>query len=151
MNQHQRITGEFERQYDFLSGAIIMSPATLAHRVYEAFSTGAEEPHIEYTSLEHLKQMARAYLRKHKDADGEANDAHGAQEEFELGTRFSGHLQDRYPLPRKGGEEPVYKLRSHMTAEERAWNVSQLRKSADARNAHADALEAEGQMTQAAE
>ena len=146
MNQHQQINGEFDRQYAFLDGAIIISPSALAHRVFETFCTGDEEPHIQYTSLEHLKHMARVYLAKRKDADGELNAAHSAQDEMDFGVTFSGKLQDRYPLPRKAGEEPVYKLRSELTEDERAWNVNQLRKSARARLEHADALEAEGQM-----
>ena len=70
--------------------------------------------------------------------------------ELDLGVSFSGKLQDRYPLPRKAGEEAAYKLRSHLTPEERRWNVMQLRKSAHARLEHADALEAEGQIIGAA-
>jgi hypothetical protein len=66
------------------------------------------------------------------------------------GDLFSGALQNRYPLPRSAGDEPVYKLRSRLTAEERAWNVQQLRKSSQARLEHADALEAEGQLVVAA-
>lgn len=149
MNQHQKINREFERQYIFLSGAIIISPAALAHRVFEEFSTGEEEPHIHYTSLEHLKHMARIFLARRKDVDGDMNPAHGAQSDLDFGVTFTG-LQDRYPLPRKQGEEPAYKLRSELTDEERAWNVQQLRKSASTRLKHADALEAEGQMKGAA-
>lgn len=150
MNQHQQINGEFERQYAFLDGAISIMPSALAHRVFETFSTGDEEPHIQYASLEHLKHMARVYLARRKDADGDMNETHGAQGDLDLGTSFSKKLQDRYPLPRQPGEEPTYKLRSELTAEERAWNVQQLRKSARARMEHADALEAEGQILGAA-
>lgn len=150
MNQHQKINGEFARQYAFLDGAVIISPASLAHRVFETFSTGEEDAHIQYASLEHMKHMARVFLARHKDADGDMNDAHSAQGDLDLGVSFSGKLQDRYPLPRKVGEEPAYKLRSELTAEERAWNVRQLRKSARARMEHADALEAEGQVRGAA-
>lgn len=146
MNQHQKINAEFERQYTFLSDAIVISPAALAHRVFEIFSSGEEEPHIEYTSLEHLKHMARVFLARRKDADGDLNETHGAQGDLDLGVTFSGKLQDRYPLPRKPGEEAAYKLRSQLNEDERVWNVNQLRKSARARLEHADALEAEGQM-----
>lgn len=146
MNQHQHINAELERQYSFLSDAILINPSALAHRAYETFATGEEDAHIQYASLEHIKQMARAFLRSRKDADGDMNEAHGAQGNLDLGTAFSGKLQDRYPLPRADGEEPVYKLRSELTDEERAWNAQQLRKSARSRLEHADALEAEGQM-----
>lgn len=146
MNQHQRITQEFARQYEMLRDATIISPASLAHGVYEEFTTGEEDLHIQYASLQHMKHMARVFLARQKDADGEDNPAHAMQGDLDLGVGFSGKLQDRYPLPRKEGEEPVYKLRSELTELERAWNVKQLRKSAQARQEHADALEAEGQF-----
>lgn len=150
MNQHQQINAEFERQYAFLSDAISIMPSALAHRVFETFCTGDEEPHIQYASLEHLKHMARVFLARRKDADGDLNEAHPAEPELDLGVSFSGKLQDRYPTPRTGDEEPAYKLRSQLTPEEREWNVKQLRKSARARLEHADALEAEGQLGAAA-
>lgn len=150
MNQHQRITQEFARQYEMLRDATIISPASLAHGVYEEFTTGEEDLHIQYASLEHMKHMARVFLARQKDADGDENPTHAMQGDLDLGIGFSGKLQDRYPLPRKAGEEPVYKLRSELTELERAWNVKQLRKSAQARQEHADALEAEGQLKGAA-
>jgi len=145
MSQHQQIMAEMARQYEFMRDAVIIGPSALAHTVYQTFATGDEDMHIQYMSLEQCKAMARKFLAK-CDANNDDNETHGAQGSFE----FSGKLQDRYPLPRKTGEEPVYKLRSELTHEERKWNVAQLRKSADARNEHADALEAEGQMSGAA-
>lgn len=150
MNQHQRITQEFDRQYALLAESAIVLPITLANGAFEQFTSGEEDLHIQYTSLEHLKHMARVFLARRKDADGDKNAAHVAQGDLDLGEAYSGKLQDRYPLPRNQGEEPAYKLRSELTAEERAWNVMQLRKSANARLEHADALEAEGQSQAAA-
>lgn len=146
MNQHQQITAEMERQYQAMEAAILVGPSALAHAVFEKFSDGEEGAHIAYASLEHLKHMARVFLAKRKDPDADESDAY----QLSLGTQFSGKLQDRYPLPRKSGEEPTYKLRTHLTTDEREWNVKQLRKSARARLEHADALEAEGQMRGAA-
>lgn len=136
---HQQIREEMARQYALFDEAILISPAGLAHRVFETFATGEEDVRIQYACLEHMKQMARAYLRRQNDPDSDESAAYDAQ-----GSLFSGALQDRYPLPRNGDEEPVYKLRHHLTPEERAWNVEQLRKSAGARLKHADALEGEG-------
>lgn len=141
MNQHQRIMGEIARQYEGFSDAVIVSPSALAHAVFSVFAGGDEEAHVAYCSLQHMKQLARTFLRGRHDADGEDNPAHNAQGELP-GISFSGKLQDRYPLPRKDGEEPAYKLLEHMTAEEGAWNAQLLRKSAKARQEHADALEA---------
>lgn len=135
---HQQIREEIARQYEAFGGAIIVSPSGLAHRVFEVFSSGGEDARIQYVSVEHLKHMARQFLRKRHDPDSDESEAYDAQ-----GSLFSGALQDRYPIPRKSGEEPVYKLRQFLTDEERAWNVEQLRKSAGARLRHADALEGE--------
>lgn len=145
MNQYQQIKAEMNRQYENLSDAVLVSPSGLAHRVFETFATGDEGAQIQYTSLEHLKQMSREFLRHQKNPESDGSEAYSAQGELP-GISFSGQLQDRYPLPRKAGDEPAYKLRGHLTAEERAWNVKQLRKSAQARQEHADALEAEGDM-----
>lgn len=150
MNEYGRVFEEIARHYDRFSDAIIVSPSALAYGVHKALAAGTENDTISYLSFEHLKQMCREFLRRRKDADGEDNDAHSAQGEFGFGVRFSGKLQDRYPIPRRDGEEPTYKLRHHLTPEERYWNVMQLRKSAQARLEHADALQAEGQKQQAA-
>lgn len=145
MNQHQRIMGEMERQYEAMRDAVIVSPSALAHRAFEAFSHGDEDPHIQYASVEHMKHMARKFLATRKDPNSDESDAYASrQPSFDLGVQFSGQLQDRYPLPRKAGEEPVYKLRALLTPDERSFNVDVLRKGARARLEHADALEAEG-------
>lgn len=149
MNQHQRINLEMSHQYEAMQAAVLVAPSGLAHRVFETFATGEETPQVEYTSLEHLKHMARVFLAKRKDPDSDESEAYAAQGDLP-GFSFSGKLQDRYPLPRKAGEESVYKLRSQLTAAERGWNVKQLRKSAQGRQEHADALEAEGQSAGAA-
>jgi hypothetical protein len=145
MTQHQQIIAELERQYEFLKAADIVAPSSLAYKVYEHFSRGKVEAHIQYTSIEHLKNMASKFLAKRNNPNADDNEVYD-QTSFE----FSGQLQARYPIPHKKGEEPVYKLRSHLTPEERAWNVKLLRKSARSRLEHADALEAEGQMRAAA-
>lgn len=146
MSQHQQILAEMERQYELLRDAAIVMPETLAYAAYRAFQNGSVEPHIQYASIEHMKNMARKFLATRNDPDDEENEVHKVQGEFS----FSGKLQARYPLPRKPGEQPVYKLRHLLTKKERAWNVEQLRKSAYARQEHADALEAEGQAQVAA-
>lgn len=149
MNQHQRINAEMHKQYEAMREAVLVSPSGLAHRVFETFASGEEAPQVEYTSLEHLKHMARVFLAKKKDPDSDESEAYAGQDDLP-GFSFSGKLQDRYPLPRKAGEEAVYKLRQLLTPEERAHNVKTLRKGAHARLEHADALEAEGDLDQTA-
>lgn len=148
MSQHQQIMNEFQVQYAKLGDAIVVGPKALAFAVYRHFREGRKEtvePHIEYASIEHLSNMARRFLAKHNDPTADDNEVYGAQ-----GVLFSGKLQDRYPIPRHPGEEPLYKKRCDLTADERAWNVEQLRKAARSRQEHADALEAEGQGRRAA-
>lgn len=146
MNQHQQIVSEMGRQYELLRDAVVVGPKALAYKVHQHFSSGEIEPQIQYASIEHMTAMARRFLAKRHDADSDENEVHGRQVWFS----FSGQLQDRYPLPRRPGEDPVYKKRSELTSEERAWNVDQLRKSAKSRQEHADALEAEGHERSAA-
>lgn len=145
MSLHEAINTAMMRFIEDRRECAIMSPAAVAAATFNQFSAEHVEPHIEYASLEHFKHMARKVLARRFDDDGEENAVYSGQ-----GELFSGHLQDRYPVPRKAGEEPTYKRRELLTPAERAWNVKTLRKSADARLAHADALEAEGMATAAA-
>lgn len=138
MSIHEDISSFMYSWLDARSGVGIISPTALAAATQSSYEAGEIEPHIAYTSLEHFKQIARRVLAGRYD-DHDENPAYQEQ-----GTLFPGLLQDRYPIPRGRGQEPQYKLRSLLTAHERAWNVEVLRKSAKARQAHADALEAEG-------
>lgn len=144
MSLHEAIATAMVRFIEDRADCAVISPAAVAAATLSQFAEGGLEPHIEYASLEHLKNMARKVLARRFDDEGDDNAAYEGQ-----GELFSGHLQERYPVPRKSGEDPQYKLRALLTAEERHWNVKLLRKSADARLAHADALEAEG-MSRAA-
>jgi len=128
----QTIRSEINRDAD----NVILSPTFLARAAYISYSREHDiEPHLEYLSIEQLKQMARKILARNYDADGDESTSY-------QGDMFSGMLQDRYPLPREKDVAPQYKLLSRMTDEEIQWNVKQLLKSADARIEHAQALEA---------
>lgn len=139
MSVHEEIVSAIDRVIASNDAAIVLLPATVALRVQKEFHDGPLQHHIQYTSLEHLKQMARRRLSARYDADGEENEVHDGQQEL-----FTGQLQNRYPIPRQRGQEPQYKLREHLSYAEVQWNVEQLRKSARARMAHADAMEAWG-------
>lgn len=144
MNLREEIRSRIAFHYDAIHDAATVSPSTLAAMVFDEYATGSEVPQIAYTSIESIKQIAREFLRR-CDPQGDESEAYAPQGELDLGeTRFRG-LQARYPIPRAPGEEPVYKLRHLLTPEERAFNVSLLRKSALARMEHADALEAEAE------
>lgn len=135
MSMHEELTDSINREIESLGSAIALSPTTVALAVQRHFSATPIEPHIQYTSLEHIKHMARRILAGRFQPDGEDNDSH--QQDM-----FTGHLQDRYPIPHQRGEDPIYKHREALTAKELRWNVEQLRKSAAARLRHADALQA---------
>jgi hypothetical protein len=135
MSMHEDLANAIQRAISNLGAAVLLSPTALALSVQEQYADGSIEPHIQYSSLEHLKQMSRHALAGRYDPDGEQNEAH-------QGEMFSGHLQDRYPVPRVKGAEPVYKLLKELNVSEVEWNIAQLRKSADARLRHADALRA---------
>jgi hypothetical protein len=84
-----------------------------------------------------LRQIARELLRgKYEPDDNSRDDA-----QHELWP----DLQERYPTARTAGsEEPEYVLLEHLTDEDIAYNVGRLRAEAEAKQHHADALEAWG-------
>lgn len=145
MSLHETIASAMTRFIEDRGDCAIISPAAVASATLRQFCDVSLEPHIEYASLEHFKNMARKVLAHRFADDGEENPAYQGQ-----GELFSGNLQDRYPLPRKRGDDPVYKLREQLTDDEVRWNLQSLRRSADARLSHADALEAWHQSRQAA-
>lgn len=139
MSEHAEIMTVMQSQVEALDSAVFIMPNALAAATYQEISPDQSEARlVGYLTLQMLTVMARKLLGKRFSLESDETDAYD-------GDLFSGALQRRYPLPRPSGQEPVYKLREHLTEEERAWNVSQLRKSARARLEHADALEAEGQ------
>lgn len=135
MTIHDDIEQAIKRELDVLNGAECLSPTSLALAVQLRFEAGDIQPHIKYTSLEHLKQMARGILRGQFDPTAD-------DDEQQQGEMFSGHLQDRYPIKVPKGSEPQYKLRMALSHEEAQWNIARLRKSAQARLEHADAMQA---------
>lgn len=139
MSLHEHVVAEMQRFIDAHADCAVLSPGALAIVVFDKFNAGSIDPHIRWGCIEGYKGIARKLLGRRFGEDGSDSAAYAEQ-----GELFSGHLQERYPVPRKKGEDPQYKLRSLLTPEERAWNVRQLRRSADARQLHADALEAEG-------
>lgn len=133
MSMHEDVMSAIHAEIDSFGAMVDLMPGAVAAAVFQRFAESNVEPHVQWASLEHLKQLARKALAGRYDADSEDNDAH-------QGELFS-HLQDRYPVPREKGADPIYKLRVHMSRQELQWNVNQLRKSARARLLHADALQ----------
>lgn len=115
-------------------GGSAISPTTVALSLQARYATNRLEPVIAYTSLEHLKQMARSALRRRFDAADAP-----ATEQTEL---FSGQLQERYPVPTPNGEDPVYKRLEDLSETELTWNEARLGKTADALMEHRRTLAA---------
>lgn len=135
MSMHDEINQAIRAAVASSPGLAMLSVNWVANAALKTYQTGNEEAHVLYASLEHFKQQTRKILSAKFSPDGEENEAH-------QNDMFSGTLQERYPIPRRGDSEPVYKLREHMTLAEIDWNISQLEKSADARKRHAHALRA---------
>lgn len=87
---------------------------------------------VEWTSVEQFKQVARKELRGKFGHESDENEVY-------QGDMFSGNLQKHYPV-RNGEGEPFYKLRHLLTAQEIDQNLASLKKQADARLVHYDAL-----------
>jgi hypothetical protein len=138
MSLHETLRADISAIIGEQAGVSIISPTSVALAMLNKYGTPGLEMHIQYASLEHFKQMARKALSGRYDAESDESEAHQAD-------LFSGHLQTRYPTPRKRGDDPLYKLLEALTDDEVRWNVQTLRRSADARQLHADALEAWGQ------
>ena len=134
MSLHDDINQTLRSELDALDGAIGIRPETLALRAVAAFDGEAANPHVRYGCIEHFEQMARRLLANRYEPDGDENDVH-------QGDMFSGHLQERYPIPRRANDEPEYRLREALSIDDLDRNIGQLRKSADARLRHADALQ----------
>lgn len=132
-----------QKELALFDQSVVIIPRALADATFERISPEVSNRFAAYLSTEMLTGMARKLLAKRFSHNSDDNESY-------QGDLFSGTLQLRYPLPRKKGEEPAYKLRQHLTPDERARNVSYLRKSANARLEHADALEAEGLSHRAA-
>ena len=143
MSLHDEINVALQSEIDAMGGAHILSPTSLALAVQARYAGSELQPHIRYTSLEHLKQMARRALARNFEPDSDDTAAY-------QGELFSGQLQDRYPIPRKRGDDAQYKKREQLTPEEIEWNVAMLRKSAASRLQHADALQAWADMNRSA-
>ncbi len=137
MSVYEEVQQTMRRVFNEVGGDvhIALSPTLLAVKTFETFTNEHTDIHVEWASIEHFKALARRMLARQYEHESDENESY-------QGDMFSGELQDRYPVPRAAGEDPIYKPRAMLTPAELAWNIEQLRKSADARLRHADALQA---------
>ena len=108
-----------------------VSPSILAHACLKKLDpTDVSPALVGWACTLELRQLARGMLRP--------------KESPKIGQEdlFTG-LQERYPVAHKNGDDPVYRLREHLSLEDRWFNIERLRREADAKHKHADALQAE--------
>lgn len=100
-----------------------------------------KDPIVSYCAIEHLKQIARACLRVLFEPESERPGISTP----DLFIEFQSH----YPLPHEKDEEPTYWAFGYLSPEQLRWNAERLRSEAKAKNAHADALDAEANRREA--
>ena len=134
MSLHEHVVNVMNKVIARYDGISDLSPTAIAHATQiDLCDDESLEIHIRYTSMQHLKQMARTVLSGRYGVESDETEAH-------QGDMFSGNLQSRYPIYRKRSDEPIYRKLEELTREDVNWNAASLRKSAKARMAHADAL-----------
>lgn len=124
---------EMYRVYESQKHLPAISPAWLATKTMDAINFPRALHPLGYLGCHlQLRQMARRFCREEFDPA-----------ETTQGELFQGALQQRYPrCPSENETEPVYVLRDLLLETDVKYNTARLRKEADAKLKHADALEA---------
>ena len=119
---------------------IAISPACLATTVYAILDPLSERKTpvaIQVLAILQLRQLARGICHERDRSEQEMVEGQA--------TLFQMRLQRRYPVRREEEEnsDPRYVLRSELTLAERNLNIARLRREAESKNNHADALQGE--------
>lgn len=133
-----QLTSLLREEYNLYDavGKIEISPEDLAQAVYKRIDPRyVSPPLVQHAAILELKQLARGICATRQLED---------ERNVEQGSLFDIQLQPRYPARRDNRD--VYVLRAHLTLEERNENIARLRAEAEAKHAHADALQAETNM-----
>lgn len=133
--QVQQLVRQIIAEITDANATAMIHAGAVARAAYQsALSDDANVPiTVEWTSVEQFKQIARRELRGKYGHESEENEVY-------QGDMFSGHLQKYYPVKVGGDEDPFYKLRELLTDDEIDQNLLSLKKQADARLVHYDAL-----------
>lgn len=133
---HDQVMQQMRLTADAMGTAHVsrISAQTLAIKVFDHYAACPIETHIEWTSIQHLKQMAREVVRRWEPHEQAARHADGQ------GDAFSDLLQDRYPASHRNGEEPEYVLREFMSHNDVIYNAHRMDKMGDHLKEHARAL-----------
>lgn len=124
--------------HDELRDPMDVAPSTVANRTFDHYAKTGVDVHIEYASIEHMKQMAMRLLAHTHDPIQRIADAVDEQ----TVDSFAELLQDRYPIQVPKGSEPQYRRREFLSGSDVAWNVARMRTAAGGLTRHSDALEA---------
>jgi hypothetical protein len=132
MKSSEELSHLIRAKYNVLNDArvIAISVADLAENVYEDIDPQGLAPElVRSAAVLELRQLARAICRSRQVSD---------ENQSQQGSLFE-QLQPRYP----NCKGDTYILREHLTLEDRQWNIERLRKEANVKLIHADALAAE--------
>ena len=136
MSQHNQITQYMNQKINQLGNVESISPSYLASMISADYGDEKTHPIMSYMAYEHAKSIARKLLANKFSIDATDSRSYSSEQQ-EL---FTGILQERYPVRVNKGQDPQYKPLSYLSESDLDWNINQLRKSAKARIAHADAL-----------
>jgi hypothetical protein len=140
MSESTDLVDAVRRAYEINRNVVAIDPEFIANGAMEIIRFAKSLHPVGWVGCNmHCRQLARAFCRRNFDPVESAMDGVRRQGEF-----FPDTLQDRYPRKRQQpGEEPVYVLRDHLTADDRWEAIERMRKGAVALRRHADALETE--------
>lgn len=141
MNDEKKLREVLSQIYDRRASESRISPAWLATEAMRELDPGQASPSLVYIAANlQLRQIARGMCRNRFEADEEQTDQHSLWP----------NLQTRYPAVHSKDSEPEYVLLEDLTKADVEYNVQRLRAEAEAKLAHADALEAWWQQSRAA-
>lgn len=133
MNDSHQLRELLESIYERRIDEVRVSPAWLATEALLSLDPRKTAPTLVYRAAHlQLRQLARGLCRQRFEDDGEWTEQHD----------LFPNLQKRYPAVHTTEGEPEYVLLEHLTALDIAFNLNRLRREANAKLSHADALEA---------
>lgn len=134
MTEHSRLYEIVSAVYEDHKDLGSISPSWLATEAIVRIDFPRSLHEVGYVGCHlQMRQIARGFCRQRFDPTETHED-----------DLFHGMLQQRYPAAHSVDEEPVYLLLETLSDTDVAYNVARLRKEADAKLRHADALEAWG-------
>jgi|SRR5215471_3752044 len=134
MSEEEQLAATVERVIELYRATKDVSPAWVATQAMTLIEFPRELHPLGYVGCHlELRQIARGKLRRRFDPEAIADD--DADPDL-----FPETLQERYPLPRKPGEEPRYRLLDNLTDADVRFNVNRMEKAGAALLRHARRL-----------